>query len=667
MNDALENAAPDQPGRVVGWRRALAARSRRVPLRVRLVLLTCVLVTGALISTGFAATNLLRHSLVNRVDNQLVSASQLISTDFGRRGQGFRGPGTISLGGGSVPGTNPATGSTTPGAGAIPPGTGATTPGTGAPRNGLYLGGGPNSSVTACPSASAAAPSAAATAEPPATRLPSDYWVQTSDRNGVPLTRTNEPLDQSDCGPLIPKLAIAVVDLRAGHPFTVPSRHGSASWRVVVSAAPNGGGSIAVATPLTGVDSTLNQLIVFDIVIGAVVLVVLAGLSYVAVRRSLRPLIDVEHTAAAIAAGDLSQRVPESDPHTEVGKLATALNGMLSQIESAFRAREASEQEARTSEHRMRRFITDASHELRTPLTSIRGFAELYRMGAVADEPEVDRVMSRIENESTRMGLLVDDLLLLARLDQQRPLERELVDLAPIAADAAHDAAAVAPGRDVRLEMAADEPVLVVGDDARLRQVVGNLVTNALTHTPASASVTIRLSTTESDGAHFALLEVADSGPGLSEKDAARVFERFYRVEESRTRANGGSGLGLSIVAALTAAHGGTAEVETKPGLGSRFRIRLPLADLQHLSPHSAAPARHPRDSSRRQPTDFDSVGDIRLAHSGPPSGGSVLRWRVPHSVKTPSRDPLLSALALTVHGHRQRGHTQKASALAGR
>src|SRR5207237_7391356 len=155
------------------------------------------------------------------------------------------------------------------------------------------------------------------------------------------------------------------------------------------------------------------------------------------------------------------------------------------------------------------RFITDASHELRTPLTSIRGFAELYRMGAVADEAEVDRVMSRIENESTRMGLLVDDLLLLARLDQQRPLERELVDLAPIAADAAHDAAAVAPGREVRLEMAADEPVLVIGDDARLRQVVGNLVTNALTHTPPSASVTIRLSTTQSDAGNFALLDVA--------------------------------------------------------------------------------------------------------------------------------------------------------------
>jgi two-component system OmpR family sensor kinase len=402
---------------------------------------------------------------------------------------------------------------------------------------------------------------------------------QTSDAAGNPTGQIVQPLNQSDCGPAIPVLTIAAVAAHHNKPFTVPSRNGNGRWRVVVYVMPSSNGSIAVATPLTGVDSTLNQLVEFDLVIGAVVLIILAGLSYFAVRRSLRPLVDVEHTAAAIAAGDLSRRVPQSDPRTEVGKLAGALNGMLSQIESAFRAREASEQEARTSEHRMRRFITDASHELRTPLTSIRGFAELYRMGAVPEESDVERVMSRIENESTRMGLLVDDLLLLARLDQQRPLEHELVDLETIAADAVHDAQAVSPGRDVQLQLSTDEPVLVVGDDARLRQVVGNLVTNALTHTPQSASVTVGLSIDDSKPERFAVLEVADSGPGLSPNDAQRVFERFYRVEESRTRANGGSGLGLSIVAALTAAHGGTADVETKLGIGSRFRIRLPLAD----------------------------------------------------------------------------------------
>jgi signal transduction histidine kinase len=531
------------------WGRAIASRSRQVPLRVRLVLLTCALVTGALISTGFAATDLLRNSLMNRVDSQLISASQQLTDQVPRRLGGSRGPA--------------APGSTTPAAGGQPDGDapGGSTPG------------------GSTPASCATSNTTASTTTDTRPRLPSPYYFQTSDNAGNPTGFSQIPLDQGDCGPAVPTLDIAAVKAHLGKPFTVPSRTGSGRWRVVVSVMASGTGSVAVATPLNGVDSTLNQLVEFDVIIGAAVLIVLAGLSYIAVRRSLRPLVDVEHTAAAIAAGDLSRRVPQSDPRTEVGKLAGALNGMLSQIESAFRAREASEQEARTSEHRMRRFITDASHELRTPLTSIRGFAELYRMGAVPEESDVDRVMSRIENESTRMGLLVDDLLLLARLDQQRPLERELVDLETIAADAVHDAQAVSPGRDVQLHLSTDEPVLVLGDDARLRQVVGNLVTNALTHTPQSASVTVGLSIDDTKPERFAVLEVADSGPGLSPKDAQRVFERFYRVEESRTRANGGSGLGLSIVAALTAAHGGTADVETKLGIGSRFRIRLPLAD----------------------------------------------------------------------------------------
>ena len=561
------------------WWQSVRTRARHVPLRIRLVLLTCVLVTGALISTGFAATNLLRHSLMNRVDSQLTSASHTITTSEVARG--FRG--------GRVPGT---------GLGVPPaPGSAGTTTGDE---------GAPNAAAptAAAPTGNAAAPSAGAPgsgvrpAVPPltcgtedtadtatATRqtripLPSDYWVRFNNAAGTQISQSSEPLNQSDCGPLIPTLTVAEVTALHGKPFSVPSTKGDERWRVVVSVTPSGTGSIAVATPLTGVDSTLNQLILFDVIIGAGVVVVLAGLSYIAVRHSLRPLVDVEHTAAAIAAGDLTRRVPQSDPRTEVGRLAGALNGMLSQIESAFRAREASEQEARTSEHRMRRFITDASHELRTPLTSIRGFAELYRMGAVPETSDVDRVMTRIESESTRMGLLVDDLLLLARLDQQRPLEREIVDLETIASDAVHDAQAVAPGRDVQLQLSTHEPVLVIGDDARLRQVVGNLVTNALTHTPESAAVTVGLSIDDSAAERFAVLEVADSGPGLNPKDAERIFERFYRVEESRTRANGGSGLGLSIVAALTAAHGGTTDVESKLGIGSRFRIRLPLAEM---------------------------------------------------------------------------------------
>jgi two-component system OmpR family sensor kinase len=551
------------------WWRSLKARARQVPLRIRLVFLTCALVTGALISTGFAATNLLRHSLMDRVDSQLTSASHEISTsDFARGFRGGRAPGA-AVGAPGATGTTAGTPTGIFAPNAVPPGAAAPS----APAAGTRPAAQP-----ACATATAADPTA--TTRRTLLPLPSDYLVQFRSSAGGFISQSSEPLNQADCGPAIPTLSLAQVNALHGKPFTVPSSKGSERWRVVVSVMPNGTGSIAVATPLTGVDSTLNQLMLFDVIIGAAVLIVLAGLSYVFVRHSLRPLVDVEHTAAAIAAGDLTRRVPQSDPRTEVGRLAGALNGMLSQIESAFRAREASEQEARTSETRMRRFITDASHELRTPLTSIRGFAELYRMGAVPEESDVDRVMTRIESESTRMGLLVDDLLLLARLDQQRPLERELVDLETIASDAVHDAQAVAPGRDVQLQLSTHEPVLVVGDDARLRQVVGNLVTNALTHTPESAAVTVGLSIDDSEAERFAVLEVADSGPGLSPKDAQRIFERFYRVEESRTRANGGSGLGLSIVAALTAAHGGTTDVETKLGVGSRFRIRLPLAEM---------------------------------------------------------------------------------------
>jgi two-component system OmpR family sensor kinase len=261
--------------------------------------------------------------------------------------------------------------------------------------------------------------------------------------------------------------------------------------------------------------------------------------------------------------------------------LSGALNAMLGQIESAFTAQAKSEASARESEERMRRFVADASHELRTPLTSIRGFAELYRQGAVPDERSVKRAMRRIEDEAARMGILVDDLLLLARLDEQRPLERMPVDMLTIATDAVHDARAVATDHPVELEVLPSTAApVVVGDDARLRQVASNLVSNAVTHTPPGTPVTVRVGTTdEADGARWVVLEVADGGPGLPAGDAERVFERFYRADPSRTRASGGVGLGLSIVAALVAAHGGTVDVTTAPGSGTTFRVRLPHVD----------------------------------------------------------------------------------------
>jgi two-component system, OmpR family, sensor kinase len=313
--------------------------------------------------------------------------------------------------------------------------------------------------------------------------------------------------------------------------------------------------------------------------------VLLAGVGTFVVRRSLRGLEDVEHTAVAIAGGDLSRRVPQRDPRTEVGRLSLALNQMLGQIETAFAQRTASELAARTSEDvarrseeaarqsedRMRRFVADASHELRTPLTSIRGFAELSRQRGDTTDSDI---MRRIEDEAKRMGLLVDDLLLLARLDQQRPLRMESVDLLPIAADALHNAQAIQPDRPLSLTILPDSEAPVVEcDEARLRQVLGNLVSNALNYTPVDAPITVSVGTRGTE----AILEVSDTGPGLSEEQKAHVFERFYRADTARTRTTGGSGLGLSIVAALVAAHKGRVTTTNTTPHGATFTVHLPL------------------------------------------------------------------------------------------
>ncbi|MEU2347144.1 HAMP domain-containing sensor histidine kinase [Modestobacter sp. NPDC049651] len=375
-------------------------------------------------------------------------------------------------------------------------------------------------------------------------------------------------------------------------PFTVRSQDRTTSWRIAVSqVSPDL--AIVVGTDLADDRAVVRRLVALEVVVGLLVLVVLGVAGYMLVRNSLRPLEEVEDTARAIAAGDLSRRVPEGDQRTEVGRLSTALNGMLSRIETSFRAQQDSEEQARASEGRMRRFVADASHELRTPLTSIRGFAELHRQGAAGSPEETRRLMQRIESEATRMGLLVEDLLQLARLDQQRPLDVVPVDLGEIAGDAVHDAGAVQPDRPVRLhldESLTDVPV-VLGDEARLRQVVGNLVTNALTHTPPGTPVTVRVFEDPGDPDTVGLA-VADEGPGMTSADAERVFERFYRADTSRTRAAGGTGLGLSIVASLVAAHGGRVELTTAPGQGATFTVRLPRSGPP--TPASEGPAAPP-------------------------------------------------------------------------
>ncbi|GAA2427328.1 sensory box histidine kinase PhoR [Actinomadura vinacea] len=377
----------------------------------------------------------------------------------------------------------------------------------------------------------------------------------------------------------------ADLERRPGEPFTVPGRGGSgADWRILAQPLP-GGGILVLGLSLDEVRRTVNQLVVIDVIVGLLVVTMLAAVGVWVVRASLRPLAAIEQTAGAIAAGDLARRVPEADPRTEVGRLGRSLNSMLAQIESAFGARAESEAAARRSEEtalrseeRMRRFVADASHELRTPLTAIRGFAEFYRQGAARTPEEVDRLIGRIEEMAERMGLLVEDLLLLARLDQQRPIEKRPVDLLAVAAEAVQETRVVAPDRSIELEVEGGVAYQVVGDEPRLRQVLGNLLTNAITHTPEGTSVTVRLKPGSLGEAPAVVCEVADEGPGLSPEQAERVFERFYRANPSRSREDGSTGLGLAIVAALVGAHEGKVEVDSAPGEGAVFRVILPLA-----------------------------------------------------------------------------------------
>ena len=402
----------------------------------------------------------------------------------------------------------------------------------------------------------------------------------------------------------------------SNQPVTVPARSGSYDWRVItqpVQYSTDGGvtwqsGTMVVGLNLGNLDQTMAYLTRLYVLVSVAVLFVLLIVGIAVVRANLRPLVEIEETAEEIADGHLNRRVPERDPRTEIGRLGRSLNIMLSQIETAFHSREESEAAAHQSEERMRRFIADASHELRTPLTAIRGFAEYYRqrgglvphwdksasasadtadrgapdMGAGLTPDDLDRIMHRVETEAARMGLLVEDLLLLARLDQQRPLARQPIDLLSLAADAVHDARLLAPARTIDLSVQPGAAFLVIGDEARLRQVIGNLMSNALTHTPDGSPIEVSIGSGTldpqvPDSARAVTLDVTDHGPGMLPEQAQRVFERFYRADQARTRTKGGSGLGLAIVSALVTAHGGVASVRTGPSRGSTFRIALPL------------------------------------------------------------------------------------------
>jgi len=400
--------------------------------------------------------------------------------------------------------------------------------------------------------------------------LPTQFLVEVVAADGK-VQVAGGPVHDAD-GPVL-----TAAQLRAtGTPFTAAAAGSPGeSWRVLVKPL-SGGQYLVTAYSLDDLNSTVTRLEIADAIAGGIAVALIALVGLPLVRASLAPLARIESTAAAIADGDLSKRIDHPTGNTEVGRLAAALDTMLSTVEAAYQVRAEGEARAVRSEERMRQFAADASHELRTPLTSVQGLAEYgLQQGTAATQEELLRLMRLIARESGRMGRLVEDLMLLARLDAGRPLERRPADLASIAAEAVQAARVVHPGRPVTLVAA--EPVIVLADDERLRQVIDNLLGNALKHTPAGSPVTVAVTSAGGN----AELTVADAGPGLTQEQAARVFERFYRTDGDRGRSSGGTGLGLAIAASLTAAHGGQIGVDSTPGLGATFYVRLPLANAE--------------------------------------------------------------------------------------
>src|SRR5689334_1673686 len=385
--------------------------------------------------------------------------------------------------------------------------------------------------------------------------------------------------------PVLPRYAQGIPSEAYGRVTTASSEDGSVQYRTLLSQGPRGV-AIAIAAPLTGVEEGTQALTRTLLIVGGAALLVLVATAWVIVRRGLLPLERIAGTAKEIAAGDLSHRAGVPHDDTEVGRLGAAFDTMLDRIESSFVAQQAALDEKARSEDRLRRFVSDASHELRTPLTAVRGYADLYRTGGLSDPADLDRAMDRIGTESRRMAVLVDDLLLLARLDQGRPLRADVVDLTRVVREAVEDARAVEPGRPIGGERA--EGVLVTGDEDRLRQVVGNLLANVRVHTPAGSPVEVDLRAVD----RTAELRIADHGPGIDREHAPHVFDRFYRTDPARSRDRGGSGLGLSIVASITHALGGRLWHEATPRGGATFVIQLPLSATpqQDHRPDSAEP-----------------------------------------------------------------------------
>jgi len=395
--------------------------------------------------------------------------------------------------------------------------------------------------------------------------VPTETLVTLLDSNGNELGRLGGDITNSSQTMRFNGFTTAKVAATKGLPFTVKGVKDGGDTRAIAQVLPTGLGSIVVAVSLAGVDRTLHEMTWLFLLISLIILVLIAFLSRFIIQISLRPLSEVEGTAAAIAAGDLSARLPDNNPKTEVGKLTRSLNTMLSRIEESFAVRVA-------SESKLRQFVADASHELRTPLTAIRGFAELHRQGAVEGVEKTKELIGRIEKESIRMGSLVEDLLLLARMDEARPVSMEPVDLTHVLEECIASARAAGPDHPITADIEPD--IFVLGDNKRIHQAIANLLANARTHTPLGTKITVRAKSGKDD----TRVSVSDEGTGLSPADQKKIFERFFRADPSRQRSSGeGSGLGLSIVDAIMKLHGGSVSVESELGRGATFTLTFPI------------------------------------------------------------------------------------------
>ncbi len=401
----------------------------------------------------------------------------------------------------------------------------------------------------------------------PGSGLPPGTYVEHRDADGnVEDSQVFDYEQDTTADPALP------ADMPVGEAFTVDGENGDDnSYRVYAEPDRFGSGVTVVAAPLTEIEATLHRLLLLESLVIGGVLLLLGFVAWAVVRVGLLPLDRIGHTAGAIAGGDLSHRVESVDPRSEVGRLGIAFNAMLDRLEGAFTQRQA-------SEDRLRRFLADASHELRTPLASIRGYAELFRMGAARSPEDVEKAMRRIEDEAARMGVLVEDLLTLARLDEIAEAPHTSVDVAALAGDAVDDARAVAPERAIALSSSLDGGAVVLGDAHQLRQVFANLLRNALVHTPAGTPIDVGVGLADAS----VRVDVRDHGPGLPAGDPGALFERFWRAEGGRERGKAGAGLGLAIVAAIVDAHGGTVSAADAPDGGAVFSVSLPASGAGH-------------------------------------------------------------------------------------